>query len=82
MPLPSSTAEAHGPSWCEAIITTSSSDPGRSPTTLADSTVRTSVATARRTRTGPAASRSRSRAPSLPRTHTPGSGRSSASYGT
>jgi hypothetical protein len=34
IPDPSSTADDHGPSWCEPMITVSSSAPGSSPTTL------------------------------------------------
>jgi hypothetical protein len=79
MPLPSSTADAQGPSWCEPIMTVSSSAPSSSPTTLCDSTSTRVDSTVSRTRTGPRASCSRSQAPSEPFTHTPGIGRAIAS---
>ena len=68
MPVPSSTAEDHGPSWCDPTITISSSAPGSSPMTLLVS-ISSNVAFATSlTVTSPAASSSSSQAPSLPRT--------------
>jgi hypothetical protein len=82
MPEPSSTAEAHGPSWCDPMMTLSSSAPGNSPTMLEQVIVRRTDSTTSRTCTRPLSSIFLNRAPSLPLIQTPGIGRSIASYGT
>jgi hypothetical protein len=79
MPLPSSTADAHGPSWCEPTMIHSSEAPGSVAITLCEVQRSVCASTVSRARTGPAASNRLSRAPSDALIQRPGIGRSMAS---
>src|SRR5438132_3810659 len=77
-PDASSTADVHGPSWWEPMITQSSDAPGSDPTTLYETTSSRTDSTVMRTCTGPRPSMVRNLSPSEREIHTPGIGRSTA----
>ncbi len=79
IPVPSSTAEAHGASWCEAMITQWSEAPGKVATTLWLSASVSREPLVSVPVQGPLSMRSSTRRVSEGRSHRPGMGRSTAS---
>lgn len=75
MPLASSTADAHGASWCEPMITVSSLRPGSRPTTLWQRTRLCLPSTFSRPRCRPSPSNRRKQIPSARLSYSPDSGR-------